>query len=161
MVALVALAAVACGSPPAAPGASAPPGGAAAPTPAPPTMSATPAAPRVEVTGDVVQGVRLPWGIDFLPSGDALVTERDQRRILRISAQGRVTPVGDLPEAGSNDESGVLGLAVSPTFAADSLVYVYLCTGTDNRIENLSLLCPNCHSQTDNWGGRAKRPRAA
>ena len=27
----------------------------------------------------------------------------------------------------------------------------------DNRLENLSLLCPNCHSQTDNFGGR-KRP---
>lgn len=26
--------------------------------------------------------------------------------------------------------------------------------GSDNRIENLELLCPNCHSQTDTWGGR-------
>lgn len=26
--------------------------------------------------------------------------------------------------------------------------------GTDNRIENLEMLCPNCHSQTDTYGGR-------
>jgi hypothetical protein len=26
----------------------------------------------------------------------------------------------------------------------------------DNRIENLALVCPNCHSLTPNWGGRAK-----
>jgi hypothetical protein len=26
--------------------------------------------------------------------------------------------------------------------------------GKDNRLENLQLLCGNCHSQTDNWGGR-------
>jgi len=26
--------------------------------------------------------------------------------------------------------------------------------GADNRLENLLLLCGNCHSQTDNWGGR-------
>lgn len=26
----------------------------------------------------------------------------------------------------------------------------------DNRIENLELLCPNCHSQTDNFAGRAE-----
>jgi hypothetical protein len=26
----------------------------------------------------------------------------------------------------------------------------------DNRLENLELLCPNCHSQTDNFGGRAE-----
>lgn len=24
----------------------------------------------------------------------------------------------------------------------------------DNRFENLCLLCPNCHSQTDNWAGK-------
>jgi hypothetical protein len=29
--------------------------------------------------------------------------------------------------------------------------------GSDNRLENLRLLCPNCHSQTDNYGGRAAR----
>jgi Zn finger protein HypA/HybF involved in hydrogenase expression len=25
---------------------------------------------------------------------------------------------------------------------------------TDNRVENLRLLCPNCHSQTKNWGAK-------
>lgn len=29
--------------------------------------------------------------------------------------------------------------------------------GDDNRLENLMLLCGNCHSQTDNWGGRGAR----
>ena len=29
----------------------------------------------------------------------------------------------------------------------------------DNRIENLQLLCPNCHSQTDFFGGRSKSCR--
>jgi Homeodomain-like domain/HNH endonuclease len=28
--------------------------------------------------------------------------------------------------------------------------------GRDNRLENLEFLCPNCHSQTDNWGGKGK-----
>ncbi|HEX7246113.1 MAG TPA: helix-turn-helix domain-containing protein [Solirubrobacterales bacterium] len=32
--------------------------------------------------------------------------------------------------------------------------------GQDNRLENLQLLCGNCHAQTDNWGGRGtKRTR--
>lgn len=26
--------------------------------------------------------------------------------------------------------------------------------GRDNRLENLQLLCPNCHSQTENFAGR-------
>lgn len=29
----------------------------------------------------------------------------------------------------------------------------------DNRLENLALLCPNCHSQTDTWAGRNGRSR--
>lgn len=31
----------------------------------------------------------------------------------------------------------------------------------DNRLENLAILCPNCHSQSDSWGGRNLRTRAA
>jgi 5-methylcytosine-specific restriction endonuclease McrA len=29
--------------------------------------------------------------------------------------------------------------------------------GRDNRLENLQLLCPNCHSQTDNFSARGQR----
>ncbi len=29
--------------------------------------------------------------------------------------------------------------------------------GKNNRLENLQLLCPNCHSQTDNWGGKKRK----
>jgi hypothetical protein len=32
--------------------------------------------------------------------------------------------------------------------------------GDDNRLENLLLLCPNCHSQTDNFGSRKWAGRA-
>jgi hypothetical protein len=32
--------------------------------------------------------------------------------------------------------------------------------GSDNRLENLQLVCGNCHSQTDNWGGRGGRRQA-
>ena len=27
----------------------------------------------------------------------------------------------------------------------------------DNRLENLRILCPNCHSQTETWGGKKKK----
>lgn len=32
---------------------------------------------------------------------------------------------------------------------------------TDNRLENLRLLCPNCHSQTDTYCGKNKRRLAS
>jgi HNH endonuclease len=31
--------------------------------------------------------------------------------------------------------------------------------GDDNRLENLTLLCPNCHSQTSNHSRKRRRPR--
>jgi hypothetical protein len=31
----------------------------------------------------------------------------------------------------------------------------------DNRLENLAILCPNCHSQTENFGGRNAGAAAA
>jgi 5-methylcytosine-specific restriction endonuclease McrA len=31
----------------------------------------------------------------------------------------------------------------------------------DNRLQNLRILCPNCHSQTENYGGRNLGRRAA
>jgi hypothetical protein len=33
--------------------------------------------------------------------------------------------------------------------------------GRDNRLENLQFLCPNCHSQTDTYGGRNGHRRGA
>jgi DNA-binding transcriptional ArsR family regulator len=33
--------------------------------------------------------------------------------------------------------------------------------GRDNRLRNLQILCPNCHSQTDSWGGRNGKRCAA
>jgi transposase-like protein len=29
--------------------------------------------------------------------------------------------------------------------------------GRDNRLENLTILCPNCHAQTSSWGGRNRK----
>ncbi|HUA44156.1 MAG TPA: HNH endonuclease [Solirubrobacteraceae bacterium] len=31
--------------------------------------------------------------------------------------------------------------------------------GHDKRLANLRLLCPNCHGQTDTWGGKNKARR--
>lgn len=32
---------------------------------------------------------------------------------------------------------------------------------SDNRIENLRILCPNCHAQTSTWGGRNHKARSS
>ena len=106
-----------------------------APTSAAPAGRPDPAAVEVLFTG-----LEAPWGIGFLPDGDALVTERDTARVLRLPAGGGepvvVTTVEQADPAG---EGGLLGLAVSPTFATDSLVFAYFTARDDNRIVRFRL----------------------
>lgn len=82
----------------------------------------------------VASDLEAPWGIDFLPGGDALITERDSTRVLRVTAGGDVTPVATVQEAQPRGEGGLLGLAVSPDFAEDRWVYLHYTAAEDNRI---------------------------
>ena len=82
----------------------------------------------------LARNLAVPWAIAFLPGGDALVTERDSARLLRVSPHGRVSTVGTVPGVEPYGEGGLLGVAVSPSFGRDRLVYLYLSAATDNRI---------------------------
>ncbi|AHH96314.1 PQQ-dependent sugar dehydrogenase [Kutzneria albida] len=81
----------------------------------------------------------LPWGIDFLPDGSALVAERDRFEIVRVTADGQKTVLGKVPGAvTTNGEGGVMGLAVSPHFATDHTIYVDHTAADDNRIVKMT-----------------------
>ena len=83
--------------------------------------------------GTVAKGLEVPWGIAFLPDRTALVTERDSGRVYRIG-NGKVTRVGQVAQARANSEAGLLGVAVSPTYATDHRVFFYASTDSDNRV---------------------------
>lgn len=104
----------------------------------------------------VATGLRIPWGLAFLPDGTALVTERGNPvptfeggksvdrggipRIMSVSPQGTVTEVQRLPEVDRRlGEGGLLGIAVSPNYTTDKWVYVYYSAANDNRISRLHL----------------------
>ncbi|CAA9449222.1 MAG: FIG01121053: hypothetical protein [uncultured Rubrobacteraceae bacterium] len=91
-----------------------------------------PSSTRVEVS-TLATDLRVPWSFAFLPGGDALVTERDSGRILKVSPSGEAREVQTLPEGGAG-EGGLLGVAVSPEYERDRYVYAYTTTETDNRV---------------------------
>jgi len=82
----------------------------------------------------IVTGLPVPWGLAFLPDGKALVTLRDQGEVLLVSQGAKPVSVGRVPGVEANGEGGLLGIAVSPTFAADRAVFVYLTSRDDNRV---------------------------
>ena len=96
------------------------------------TGNERPSSARVEVS-TLATNLRVPWSFAFLPDGDALVTERDSGRLLRVSPSGEVREVQTLPEGGAG-EGGLLGVAVSPEYERDRYVYAYTTTETDNRV---------------------------
>jgi glucose/arabinose dehydrogenase len=108
------------------------PVGGPAPVPAPGLSATAATAPRVLATG-----LDVPWGIAFLPDGAALVTERASARLLRVAGDGTVTPVGVVAGVAPGGEGGLLGVAVSPTFATDRAVFVAYTAADDNRVVRL------------------------
>ncbi|HEY6776142.1 MAG TPA: PQQ-dependent sugar dehydrogenase [Thermoleophilaceae bacterium] len=91
--------------------------------------------------GTIATGLSVPWGVAFLPGGDALVSERTTGRILRISPDGRRRRVVmRMPGVDTNSgEGGLLGLALSPSYASDRWVYAYFTSASDNRIVRFRL----------------------
>jgi len=91
----------------------------------------------------IAGGLQVPWGVDFLPGrkGDALVAERTTGRIIRISRPGgRKRVAMRIPGVDTDaGEGGLLGLAVSPTYSRDKLIYAYFTSARDNRIVRFRL----------------------
>jgi glucose/arabinose dehydrogenase len=87
----------------------------------------------------VASGLEAPWGIAFLPNGSALVTERNSARVLSVTSGGTVREVARLTDVQPGGEGGLLGIAVSPKYSTDQLVYVYYTSATDNRIAQFRL----------------------
>lgn len=106
-----------------------------------PPESEPPADGAPEVVETIATGLTAPWGLAFLPDGDAVVTERDTARVLLIggSAPYAVTEIGTIGEAAPQGEGGLLGVAVSPSFDRDRTLYFYVSTDRDNRIVTAKL----------------------
>ncbi|MFF5846271.1 PQQ-dependent sugar dehydrogenase [Streptomyces massasporeus] len=110
-----------------APGSSAPPGQAAEETP--------PAKGSVKVLRTVAEGLDSPWGLAPLPGGGLLVSSRDDGTIVRVDEKtGKKTELGEVPGVSAAGEGGLLGIALSPDYASDHMVYAYFTSASDNRI---------------------------
>ncbi|MBY8917422.1 PQQ-dependent sugar dehydrogenase [Nitratireductor sp. L1-7-SE] len=71
----------------------------------------------------LARGLSNPWGLDFLPDGSALVTERSGQ--LRLFANGTLSePIPGVPEVAVVGQGGLLDVAVSPDFAETGVIFL-------------------------------------
>jgi glucose/arabinose dehydrogenase len=97
--------------------------------------SPPPAKGSVKVLRTVARNLRTPWGLAALPGGGLLVSSRDDGTIVRIDARtGRTTELGTVSGVSPAGEGGLLGIALSPGFASDHMIYAYFTSVSDNRI---------------------------
>ncbi|MFC9438705.1 PQQ-dependent sugar dehydrogenase [Nocardia sp. NPDC057030] len=96
-------------------------------------------APDLGAAEEIAHGLDVPWGLAFLPDGNALVAERDSGRILRIGAGHAPEQVYRVPGVVAGGEGGLLGLALSPEYAENRYVYAYFTAQNDNRIVRFRL----------------------
>jgi glucose/arabinose dehydrogenase len=136
-----------CGPSRLSPHASTPVAGSATPTAA--SSVATPVSPTPTVVPPdgfafdapevMATGLEVPWAIGFLPDGAVLVTERETGRVLRLVPGVPPVEVARIEDALAGGEGGLLGLAVSPAYERDGLVYVMYSTQAESRIARFRL----------------------
>lgn len=94
-----------------------------------------PAKGSVKVVRTVTTGLSSPWGLAPLADGDLLVSSRDEATITRVDGKtGEKTELGEVPGVSPSGEGGLLGIALSPEYASDRMIYAYFTSASDNRI---------------------------
>jgi glucose/arabinose dehydrogenase len=76
---------------------------------------------RVDI---VARGLERPWGLEFLPSGRMLVTERPGRLRIVTQGGGKSPPLTGLPQVFAQGQGGLLDVALDPLFQSNRLVYI-------------------------------------
>jgi glucose/arabinose dehydrogenase len=83
----------------------------------------------------VATGLTVPTGLVVLPDGTAVVGERDSGRLLQVFPdRAPAEELMTVPGLDTSGDGGLLGLALSPTYPQDGLLYAYVTTPTDNRV---------------------------
>jgi len=108
---------------------------------APPASSGQTGPETLTVAQRIEAGLTVPWSTVFLPDGTALISERDTALLKAVppGSGGAAATVGKVPGVVPGGEGVLLGLALSPDFAADRYLYAYFTAQEDNRIARIRL----------------------
>jgi aldose sugar dehydrogenase len=84
-----------------------------------------PTVPKSDVAVEVVaQGLNHPWGLQVLPDGRMLVTERPGR-LRVVDKDGKLSPpVQGVPGVAASGQGGLLDVVLSPKFTDDRTIFL-------------------------------------
>lgn len=72
----------------------------------------------------VVSGLKVPWGLAFLPNGDMLIADRSGE--LRLFQNGKLhpDPIKGLPEVRAKGQGGLFDLELHPNYEENGWIYM-------------------------------------
>lgn len=82
----------------------------------------------------LLNDLRNPWGMAFLPDGQVLITERPGQLRLVAADFKTSADVDGVPEVYSRGQGGLLDIALSPGFAKDRWVYLAYAEVGENKL---------------------------
>jgi glucose/arabinose dehydrogenase len=75
------------------------------------------------VVDTVVSGLKVPWGLAFLPNGDMLISEREGT--LHVFSKGKLSaPIEGLPPIMAFGQGGLLDLCLHPDYRNNGWIYI-------------------------------------
>jgi glucose/arabinose dehydrogenase len=89
------------------------------------SITKAPAAPATKLKVDTVaKGLENPWGLQFLPDGRMLVTERPGRMRV-ITKDGKLgKPIAGVPKVVARNQGGLLDVALAKDFATSGTIFI-------------------------------------
>lgn len=118
-------------------------------------ITRAPAAPKSRYTVEVVtERLERPWGLQFLPDGRMLVTERPGR--LRIvSNEGKAgDPVAGVPKVVARDQGGLMDIALARDFANSGVIFLSYSEPRDGMQNGTAVMRAKLVSEPGSSAGR-------
>lgn len=84
----------------------------------------TPEENQPDTTETVVTGIPLPWGMDWLPDGDMLITNRNGQLYRFSDGQLIKEPIKGVPEVWARGQGGLLDIALHPEYEKNGWIYI-------------------------------------
>jgi glucose/arabinose dehydrogenase/mono/diheme cytochrome c family protein len=109
---------------------------------------------RVE---SLVKGLNQPWGLEFLPDGRAIFTERSGQ-LRFMDKDGKISePVKGTPAVFERQDAGMLDVGVPPDYAKSGWIYLaYTTVPPGYQVQPEDLKAPNMSAPTMTWIVRGK-----
>lgn len=88
----------------------------------------------------IITEIRVPWGIDWLPSGDMLITERSGNLWLYSNGELADEPIAGVPKVWSRSQGGLLDIKLHPDYEENGWIYVTFSSPEGGEGANTALM---------------------